>query len=77
MRLNNSTKVTQAEGQLGFEIDKSDFRAYVPLSHLKIHQNNASLGNEDDIWRMIKGTVGGVKLERWFLKLNLRGEKSS
>ena len=37
MRLNNSTKVTQAEGQLGFEIEKSDFRAYVPYSYLKIH----------------------------------------
>lgn len=77
MRLNNSTKVTQAEAQLGFEIEKSDFRAYVPYSYLKIHQNNASLGNEDDIWRMIKDTVGGVKLERWFLKLDLRGKKSN
>lgn len=77
MRQNNSTKVTQAEGQLGFETGKSDFRAYVPLSYLKIHQNNAYLENEDDVWRMIKGTVEGIKLERWFLKLNLRGEKSS
>lgn len=75
MRLNNSTEVTQAEGQLGFEIGKSDFRAYVPLSYLKILQNNAYLGNEDDIWRMKKGTVGGVKLEIWFLKLNLSGQK--
>lgn len=60
--------------ELEFEIEQSDFRAYVPLWNLKVDWNDTSLGKEDSVWRVVK--LVEAKLEGCISKLHLRSGKS-
>lgn len=60
--------------ELEFEIEQSDFRAYVLLWNLKVDWNNTSLGKEDSVWRVVK--LVEAKLEECISKFHLRSRKS-